>query len=291
MLARSVWLVLAAIVSVQLGAGVAKSIFDEVSPTALLWLRLASSALILVAFVRPRLSGRSRADWYVVLAFGASLGLMNWSFYQAFARIPLGIAVTIEFIGPLAVALFTSRRARDLIWVALAAVGVALLGVERASLDLVGVLFALVAGGCWAAYILLSAQTGARWPKLDGLSTASVIAALVITPLLIPLASVDRLMDPRVLLVGVVVGLLSSVLPYSFELTALRAMKAQTFAILLSLEPAAAALVGLLVVGEVLSFSQMAAIACVVVASAGATRAAAVHSTDTTARTAAVGEP
>lgn len=264
-------LVLIGIASVQLGAGVAKSLFDDVSPTVIVWLRLVTSAAVLAAYARPRLRGRTARDWYVVLAFGASLGLMNLAIYQSFARIPLGIAVTIEFIGPLTLAVLGSRRARDLAWVGLAAVGVALLGTERADLDLVGVLFALLAAAMWATYILLSGATGRRWEGLDGLAVASVVGALLITPLLVG-ADESGLGSPHVLLLGAAVGLLSSVVPYSCELIALRSLRAATFGILMSLEPAAAALAGILVLGELLSPVQWVAVICVVVASIGATR-------------------
>ncbi|MDQ8046352.1 MAG: hypothetical protein REI11_17240, partial [Patulibacter sp.] len=179
-----VGLVLLGIVSVQGGAGIAKSLFDDVTPTALTWLRLTCSALILVAIARPwtRASTRSRTDWLVAVAFGLALATMNWSIYQAFARIPLGLAVTFEFVGPLTLAVLSSRRALDLVWVAVAGVGVALLGVRDTDLDLGGVLFALLAGGAWASYILLSARTGQRWEGLSGLAVASVIAAAVLAP-------------------------------------------------------------------------------------------------------------
>ncbi len=269
-------LVLIGIVSVQLGAGVAKSLFDEVSPTAIVWLRLVTSAAVLAAYARPRLRTRTTRDWQVVVAFGASLGLMNLAIYQSFARIPLGIAVTIEFIGPLTLAVLGSRRARDLLWVGLAGVGVALLGAERADLDLLGVLWALLAGAMWAAYILLSGATGRRWEGLDGLAVASIVAATLITPLLVGAellgAGDTALADPRILLLGAVVGLLSSVLPYSCELVALRSLRPAVFGILMSLEPAAAALVGIAVLGELLSPLQWLAVACVVAASIGATR-------------------
>ncbi|KAA1418641.1 EamA family transporter [Nocardioides humilatus] len=267
----AIGLVLIGIASVQFGAGFAKNLFDDVTPTGLVWLRLTSSALLLLAIARPRLRGRSRDDWLVVLGFGLSLGLMNWAFYQSFSRIPIGIAVTIEFTGPLMVAVLGSRRARDLAWVGLTAVGVLLLGVERVDLDLVGVLFALLAGACWAGYILLSAHTGRRWEGLDGLAVASVIGALLLTP---GLALTDRapLTETRILLLGAAVGLLCSVIPYSCELVALRQLRPALFGMLMSLEPAAAALAGLLVVGEHLSAIQWLAIACVVVASGGATR-------------------
>ncbi|WP_307816561.1 EamA family transporter [Nocardioides limicola] len=273
---RAIWLVLLAIASVQFGAAIAKDLFSQVTPTTLVWLRLATSALLLTLIVRPRLRGRSRADWWVVLGFGASLGVMNWAIYQSFARIPLGIAVTIEFVGPLAVAVLGSRRVRDLAWVGLAAVGVLLLGAERAELDPVGVAFALLAGAAWAAYILLSADTGRRWPGLDGLATASVIAAVGLVPFALS-AGGSTLFDPRILMLGALVGLLSSVIPYSCELVALRTLAPATFGILMSLEPAAAALAAIVVLGEFLTLLQWLALACVVAASIGATRARPPH--------------
>nr|WP_207950475.1 EamA family transporter [Nocardioides ochotonae] len=264
-------MVLLGIVSVQLGAGVAKTIFDEVDPTTVVWLRLCTSALVMIAIARPTLRGRDRHDWAIVLAFGATLGLMNWAFYQSFQRIPLGIAVTIEFVGPLLIAVLGSRRRRDLAWVGLAGVGVLLLGFERADLDPVGVAFALLAGACWGAYILISAETGRRWPGLDGLAVASVVAAALIAPLALG-RHADDLADPRVLLIGAAVGLLSSVIPYTCELIALRSIRPGVFGILMSVEPATAALVGMLVLTEFLSPVQWLAVACVVTASVGATR-------------------
>ena len=200
-----VWLVLGGILSVQFGAGVAKDLFDEISPTSMVWLRLVTSSLVLAALARPALRGRSREDWLVALGLGITLGAMNWSIYQSFARIPLGLAVTIEFIGPLTIAVIGSRRARDLVWVALAAAGVGLLGFGGGDLNVAGVLFALVAGAGWAAYILLSAQTGRRWPGLDGLAVASVIATVMLTPAAIAVGG-GTLLDPRVLALGAAVG-------------------------------------------------------------------------------------
>jgi inner membrane transporter RhtA len=266
-----IWLVLIGILSVQFGAGVAKTLFDEASPTTIVWLRLAASALILLAVARPVLRGRSRRDWLVVLGFGLSLGVMNWAIYQSFQRIPIGLAVTIEFVGPLTLAVLGSRRARDLVWVALAAAGVLLLGLEPGDLTWAGVGFALLAGAAWAAYILLSAQTGGRWPGLDGLAVASVVAMLLLTPLTLGRYA-DQLTDTRVLVLGALVGLLSSVIPYTCELVALRSLRPAVFSVLMSLEPAAAALAGLVVVGELLTPLQLVAMACVVAASVGATR-------------------
>ena len=273
---RAVWLVVVGIISVQLGAAFAKDLFGTVSPTTMVWLRLVTSALILTAIARPRLRGRTRQDWLVVAGFGLSLGVMNWAIYQSFARIPLGIAVTIEFIGPLALAVVGSRRAKDLVWVGLAAVGVLLLGFERTDLTVAGVGFALVAGVAWAAYILLSASTGARWPGLEGLAVASVLGTLLLT---LPAIGVggEALLDPHVLLVGAMIGLLSSVIPYSCEMVALRTLPAAVFSILMSLEPAAAALAAIVVLHELLTPLQSLAIVCVIVASVGATRSRPVH--------------
>lgn len=266
-----VWLVLGGILSVQFGAGIAKGLFDEVTPTAMVWLRLVTSAVVLGLVARPVLRGRTRDDWAVALGFGVSLGVMNWAIYQAFARIPLGLAVTIEFVGPLTLAILGSRRALDLVWAALAGLGVALLGFEPGDLNLAGVAFALVAGGAWAAYILLSAQTGRRWPGLDGLAVASVVATLLLAPFAV-VSGGAGLLDLRILALGAAVGMLSSVIPYSLEMTALRTIRPALFSVLMSLEPAAAALAGVVVLQEFLTPLQLLAMACVVGASVGATR-------------------
>ena len=269
---RAIWLVVIGIISVQAGAAIAKDLFGTISPTSMVFLRLVTSTVVLLAIARPTWRGRSRSDWLVVAGFGASLGLMNWAIYQSFARIPLGIAVTIEFIGPLTLAVLGSRRARDLVWVGLAAIGVTLLGFESADLDAVGVAFALLAGAGWAAYILLSAQTGQRWPGFDGLAMASAFATLLLSAPAI-VSGGTALLDPHVLLIGVLVGVLSSVIPYSCELVALRSLAPSVFGILMSLEPAAAALAAIVVLNELLSPIQWLAVGCVVGASVGATRA------------------
>jgi len=263
--------VLLGILSVQLGAAVAKALFGEISPTGMVWLRLVTSAVVLGLLARPAWRGRTRGDWAVVVGFGVALGVMNWSIYQAFARIPLGVAVTIEFVGPLAIAVVGSRRPRDLAWVALAGTGVALLGLRPGEVDLVGAGFALLAGAAWAAYILLSARTGARWPGLDGLAVASAVATVLLAPAALVSAG-DRLLEPWVLAVGAAVGLLSSVIPYSCEMVALRRLRPAVFSILMSLEPAAAALAAIVVLGEFLTPTQWVAMGCVVAASVGATR-------------------
>jgi inner membrane transporter RhtA len=269
-----VWLVLAGIFSVQFGAGTAKTLFDEVSPTTIVWLRLATSALLLLAIARPRLRGRTNRDWLVALALGLSLAVMNWSFYQSFSRIPIGLAVTLEFVGPLSLAVLGSRRARDLVWVGLAGLGVVLLGVQPGDLTWAGVGFALLAGAMWAAYILLTAQTGRRWAGIDGLAVASVVAAVLLGPFALGRYA-HQMADVRIVALGALVGLLSSVIPYASEMIALRTMRPAVFSILMSLEPAAAALAAFIVVHELLGPLQLLAICCVVAASVGATRSGA----------------
>jgi inner membrane transporter RhtA len=267
----AVWLVLSGIISVQVGAAIAKDLFDLVPPTAMVWLRLITSAVILLLLARPQWTGHSGRDWLIVLGFGVSLMTMNWAIYQSFARIPLGIAVTIEFLGPLTLAVTGSRRLVDLIWVAFAGIGVALLGLSRATLTLAGVGFALLAAVAWACYILLSAQAGRRWPGISGIAIASVVGAIALAPPAI-LEAGSVMLDSTVLALGVAVGLLSSVIPYSFELIALRRIPPRVFSILMSLEPAAAAFAAMIVLGEFLSLVQWLAMACVVIASIGATR-------------------
>jgi len=268
-----VWLVLGGIASVQVGAALSKGLFDRIDPTAMVWLRLGFSALILLAVARPRLRGRSPADWRVMVAFGVSLAAMNWSIYQSFSRIPLGVAVTIELLGPLTLSLVQSRRVVDLAWVLLAGAGVVLLGLRSggAEVDLAGVAFALLAAVAWATYILLSAETGRRWPGFSGLALASVVGAVVLAPAAFA-ADAAALGTPDILLIGLFVAVLSSVVPYSLELVALRSMPTKVLGVLMSLEPAAAALAGLLLLGERLGLVQWLAIGCVVAASAGVTR-------------------
>ncbi len=267
-----VWLVLGAIVSVQVGAAFAKSLFALTDPTAVAWLRMAAAAAIFWVFARPRLRGRTWPEWRVVIGYGIALATMNWAIYQSFARIPIGLAVTIEFLGPLAVALVGSRRARDLVWVGLAAVGVTLLGVFPTTVDWAGIGFALLAGAAWAAYIVLSGPTGAAWEGVTGVSVGSLVGALVF---LVPglVAGGSSLWQPRVAVLAVVVGVLSSVIPYGLEMVARRRIPAGVFGILMSLEPAAAALAALLVLGEQLGWVELVAMACVIVASVGSTRA------------------
>jgi inner membrane transporter RhtA len=266
-----VWLVLIGILSVQFGAVISKGQFGEIPPVGMVFLRLFTSSLILLAVGRPRLRGRSLVDWRPVLVLGFALGAMNWSFYESFARIPLGGAVTIEFWGPLLLAAVGSRRPRHFVWVGLAALGIALFGAGPTGVDPVGFGLALLAGGCWALYIVSTAATGRRWAGVEGLAVASTIATLTILPFAVAGAG-ERLLEPRLLALGVLVGVLSSVVPYSLEMMALRTLPPRVFGILMSLEPAAAALVAAVLLGEWLTPPQLLAMACVTAASVGATR-------------------
>jgi inner membrane transporter RhtA len=270
-----VWLVLIGILSVQFGAGIAKSLFDEVPPTVIVWLRLATSAVVLTLVARPLLRRRTRHDWLVVAGLGASLGIMNWAIYQSFARIPLGVAVTIEFIGPLGVAVAGSRRLVDGLWVLLAGAGVVLLmgGLGGGGLDPFGAALAGLAGLGWASYILVSQRVGKVVPGGAGLSAAMAIAAVALLPVGVASAG-TTLLHPHLLLTGAAIGLLSSALPYALEFAALRRLPAKVFGVLMSLEPAAAAVAGLIVLHETLVPRELAGIALVVLASAGSTRSA-----------------
>lgn len=266
-----VWLVLVGVVSVQTGAGVAKNLFEALPPSAVVWLRLLTSAVLLALLVRPALRARTRTDWMVVIGYGVALAAMNFFIYQAFARIPLGIAVTIEYLGPLLIAILGSRRRIDLLWAGLAGLGVAALGLEFGALDPLGVLFAALAAIAWAGYILLSAATGRRFSGASGLAIASVVGVVVMAPAGV-IEGGAALLDWRLLLFGLTVGVLSSVVPYTLELNALRRMPPRTFGVLMSLQPAAAALAGLVLLGELLTVWQWLAVTCVIAASAGSTR-------------------
>jgi inner membrane transporter RhtA len=269
--ASGVALVVAGVASAQFGAGFAVTLFDELGPAGAAFLRLAIAAAVLLAIWRPRVRGHTLADLRVAAAFGAVLGTMNFSIYQAMDRIPLGVAVTIEFAGPMAVAVLGSRRALDLLWAALAAAGILLLADPGGgSLDSAGVAFALLAATMWALYILLAERTGRIFPGGSGLALAMAVGAVVIAPAGIAQAG-GELLHPDLLVAAAVVALASSVLPYSFDLEALRRVPANVFGVLMSLEPAVAALAGLVILGQDLSLREWVAIALVVVASAGAT--------------------
>ena len=263
-------LVLAAIVSVQFGGALAVTLIPLVGVFGSVTLRLTIAASVLLVILRPRWRGRTTADWLVAGAFGATLAMMNLFFYGALARIPIGVTVTIEFSGPLVLATVLSHRRKDLLAVAGAALGVVLIsGITStpwAQVDLAGLGLALAAGAAWAAYILFSASTGARFAQLDGLAIAMTFAAALVAPFGV-LTGGSALWAPDALWRGAAIAVLSSVLPYSLELIALRRLAAHIFGILLSLEPAVAALAGLLVLGQHLKARQLLGMACVVAAS------------------------
>jgi inner membrane transporter RhtA len=266
-------MVLGAVVSVQCGAAAATTLFDEVGPAGAVLYRLLFAALILLLIWRPHPLEAERSGLGLALAFGVTLGAMNLCFYEALDRIPLGIAVTLEFVGPLAVALIDSRRPLDLVWVACAAVGVVVLSRPSGSADAAGVALALAAGVFWGAYIHLSARIGRVFPGGRGLALAMAVAAAL---MLVPgtLAAGGDLIDPGPAAVGAAAGVLSSVIPYSLELEALRRLAVGTFGVLMSLEPAVAALVGLIALDQGLGALDVLGIALVVVASAGVLGAA-----------------
>ena len=274
--ARSAGLVLVSIVSVQCGSAVATGLFDQAGPAGTVLLRSAFAALVLLIVSRRSLAGdrdpRLLRDAFV---FGVVLAAMNLSFYESLERLPLGTAVTLEFLGPLGVALAGTRRPRDLVWVALAGGGVALLsgGIEGGS-ELLGIALALTAAAFWAAYIVLNARLGSRHEGLAPLALALSFSALLLLPVGVAGAGGD-LLAPAVLATGLAIGLLSSAIPYGLELEALRTLPSAVFGVLMSLEPAVAALVGFLALSQGLSASELVAIGLVVTASAGALRSAA----------------
>jgi inner membrane transporter RhtA len=267
-----VGLVLAGGVSVQFGGALAVTLMPRAGVLGTVTLRLVVSALVLLLVCRPRLRGYTRADWTTVVAFAVTLAGMNGLFYQAIDRIPIGPAVTLEVLGPLALSVIVSRRAINLLWAGLALAGVFLLsGGGFGTLDPVGMAYALAAGALWALYIVFSARTGRRFPKADGLALAMAVGAVLILPFGV-VESGTALLDPAVLGLGAAIALLSSVLPYTLELLALRRMPASTFAVLMSLEPAIAAAAGFLVLSQTLTASQSVAIVLVIAASMGAVR-------------------
>ncbi|MER5616680.1 EamA family transporter [Streptomyces sp. NPDC002215] len=265
-------LVVGGCLSVQFGSAVAVLLMPRAGALGVVTLRLAVAAIVLMVACRPKLRGHSRADWGTVLAFGLAMGGMNTLFYQAADRIPLGAAVTLEVLGPLALSVFASRRLINVVWAGLALGGVVLLsggGLDR--LDPVGAAYALGAGVMWATYIVFSARTGRRFPQADGLALAMVVAAVLSLPLGI-MESGSKLLVPSTIGLGAAVALLSSVLPYTLELMALRRLPAPTFAILMSLEPAIAATAGFLILDQALTTTDALAIALVIGASMGAVR-------------------
>ncbi|MDX6768454.1 MAG: EamA family transporter [Elusimicrobiota bacterium] len=257
--------------SIQAGASLAKRLFPLAGPEGITTLRLVLAALILCALWRPWRVRLERPALKAVALYGGALGLMNLTFYLALERLPLGLTVAIEFTGPLAVALYASRRGLDLLWAALAVAGIGLILpiAADAPLDPLGLLFVLVAAACWAAYIVFGQRAGALAHGGTATALGMAVAAVVGAPLGAVKAGA-ALLEPSVLALGLAVAVLSSALPYSLEMVALKRLKAQTFSVLMSLEPALAALMGFLLLGERLTPRQWAAITCIVAASVGA---------------------
>jgi inner membrane transporter RhtA len=263
-------LVLGGIASVQFGSAVATHLFASVGPAGAVLLRLVTASVVLVIVARPRLSGHSRSSLALAAVFGIALAGMNLCFYEGLHRIPLGIAVSLEFVGPLGVAVAGSRRRIDVLWVALAAGGIlALTHGGSGHLSGLGVFFVLLAGAFWGAYILISARVGQRFDGGTGLALAMCFASVVALPFGV-VAGGSRLLTLHSLAIGAAVGMLSSAIPYSFELEALRRIAAHVFGVLMSIEPAMAALAGFIILGQGLSPRSILGMVLVVVASIGA---------------------
>ncbi|WP_375764753.1 DMT family transporter [Archangium gephyra] len=264
--------VLLAVVSVQGGAAFAKELFPVLGSAGTAGMRIGLSALLLLAVFRPPLARLTRAQWAAVIPYGVVLGTMNLSFYKALERIPLGLAVTLEFVGPLALAVFGSRRASDFLWAVLAAAGIALIAPWRggaSAIDPLGVLLALFAGACWAAYIVLGGRVSRVFPGGQSVATGMLFGALAVLPFSFAEGLASRL-TPPLFVASLAVALLSSAVPYTLEMMALRVLSSRTFGILMSLEPAVAALSGLLFLHEQLGWTQWLALVFVSAASAGA---------------------
>lgn len=267
-------LVLFAIISIQVGAAIAKQLFPLLGAQGTVAIRIIFSALLLLLVARGRVRSYGQIfaqNWRLLLIFGLCMAVMNFFFYMAIARIPLGTAVAIEFIGPLGVAVMTSRRISHFAWIALAAIGIALLSpLSGVNLDTVGIIFALLAGLGWALFIILAARLGDRVPGNDGLTIGMVIAALVMVPFAVPVVS-HLIFDPLVLLACFGVALLSTTIPLTLEYAALKRMPKRSYGVLVSVEPAVAAMAGVLLLDEYLGLQGIIAIACVVIAAIGIT--------------------
>jgi inner membrane transporter RhtA len=262
--------VLLAIVSVQGGAAIAKSIFPLLGAVTTASFRIGLSAMFLLLIFRPQLRNLSTAQWKAVIPFGLSLGAMNLVFYLAIERIPVGLAVTLEFIGPLLLAVCNSRRTSDFIWVLFAAAGIALIAPWDAnSIDLVGALLALVAGGFWAAYILLGGHVAKIMDGNQAVAVGMIFASLLVMPFGLASSGIQNF-TPGLISALCAIAILSSAVPFLLEMNALKVLPAQTFSILMSMEPAIAALSAMIFLGEHLKGTEWLAIILVISASAGA---------------------
>jgi inner membrane transporter RhtA len=262
-------LIILSICTTQIGAALAKDLFSTLGSTGTVALRVGFAALVLFLVWRPRIRGYTRAAYMNCLLFGLALATMNLCFYSALAHIPLGVAVTLEFVGPLGVAVAGSRRLLDVLWVILASTGIVCLAPwTGATFDLFGMILALMAGLCWAAYIILSARVGRSVPGVNGLAMAMGVAALLLLPIGVVSTGV-KLFEPKILFIGASIALLSSVIPYSLEIEALRRLPTRVFGLLMSMEPAIAALVGLIFLGEEIELRSLIAIVFITIATIG----------------------
>jgi inner membrane transporter RhtA len=266
--------ILAAAFSVQGGAAIAKGLFPQIGVPLTVAARIALSAAILLAIYRPPLREFTGRQWRAVIPFGITIGVMNLCFYQALSRIPLGLAVTLEFVGPLGVAIAGSRRALDVFWVVLAAAGIFLIAPIQSgsTIDPLGVVFALLAGACWAIYIVIGGRVSMLVNGGFAVSTGMAFGALAVLPYAIAAGDIGRF-TPGLLIPAVAMAVLSSALPYALEMKALAVLPGRTFSILMSLEPAIAALCGVVLLSEHLTPAQWAAVALVIAASVGAASA------------------
>jgi inner membrane transporter RhtA len=264
-------LVLLAIVSVQLGAVLAIKLFPVLGPNGTAFLRRLFSAGLLVIATRPAMASLIRRHFWLLLAYGAILAGMNYFFYEAIARIPLGVAATVEFIGPLTVAALDSRRPADLAWIGLAAAGLLMLTPEiGASLDPLGLLYAGIAGAGWAAFVLLSRRVGTAIPGGGGLAIGMALAAVFLVPFGAVSASAI-VFQPTLIVFAVAVAILSTTIPFSLEFEALRRLPPRVYGVLITLEPAVALLIGMLLLGDAVGLEAVGAVACVTTAAIGAT--------------------
>lgn len=255
--------------SIHIGGAVSKGMFEHITPLGIVSLRLGLGALVLLLFSRPRWSQLSWKNCRLLGALGLATGIMNVLFFSAIAHIPIGVAVTLEFVGPLGLALLYSRQMTDLLLIGMAASGVVLLSpFDSGQLHPLGAIFALMAGGCWAAYISLTAKVGKSFAGSEGLAMSMLASAIAVVPFGLMVEG-GNLFEPSILLPGLVIALLSSVLPYSLEIAALRQIPVKIFGVLMSLEPAVASFIGILLLGEQLSFRMMVALVLVSFASAG----------------------
>ncbi len=264
-------LVIVAMFSVQAGAGSAKFLFDELTATGVVFLRVFLAAVVLLAVTRPNVRHLNAKQWRAITIFGVAMAGMNYTYYLSLERLPLGLAVTIEFVGPLAVALWHSRRALDVVWVVLAAAGLALLNPFTGNVDGWGVVLALIAGAFWGTYIVLGQKLGKVLPGAQGLGVSLAIAAICLLPLGMPSAA-PAFTQPWLLLSALGVAIFSSVIPYSLEIEALRRMDTRLFGILMSMEPAIGAIIGFILLSESLLPLQILAMVMVSLASYGAVR-------------------